>query len=132
MNFMMYQANLRELGQAYTLEFYKESVEEINNIVNLLEENNLNFLLNIFEDDKYLKTILLEFEYINAEIGKLNKSIEHTLEKIEENKKEILNENKRIQSLKKDVKIVKKQMEKFLTDALKRKVNIMGDINLIA
>jgi len=88
-------------------------------------------LFNVFEDEKNIKFILNTFEILKGDNNKLVNQISELKVRNEEVRKEISENEKKILQYKKDSKLAKKQMEKFLTDTLKRKITIMGDINLL-
>lgn len=130
-NLNIYQENLRELSLKITPNFLKETKEFLENLLNLFNNKDFQFLLSIFDDEKNLKGILNSFELLKSENAKTKKTIDELNAKIEEIKKESLDYEKKIVQIKKDSKLVKKQIEKNLIDLLKRKVTIIGDINLI-
>lgn len=131
LNLTMYQTNLRNINEELNHDFLTDSIKFINTVLDKLTIKDFLFIVNIYEDEKNLVTILNSFENIYKEDARLRKEIKENEEKIEETKKEIKDFQNKIEQFKKETKLVKKQMEKFLTDTLKRKVTIMGDINLL-
>ncbi len=131
LNLTMYQTNLRNINEEFNHDFLTESIKFLNTVLDKFTNKDFTFIVNIYEDEKNLVTILNSFENINKEDARLIKEIKENEEKITEIRKEIKELQSRIESFKKESKLVKKQMEKFLTDSLKRKITIIGDINLI-
>jgi hypothetical protein len=131
LNLNIYQTNLRELSLNITPIFLKESKTFLEQILTLLNRKDFIFLLSIFDDEKNLKIILNSFELLKTGNQNLQKQCVELTSKIEEIRKESIEYEKKILQLKKDSKLIKKQMEKFLIDNLKRKITIIGDINLI-
>ena len=131
LNLTMYQTNLRNINEEMNHEFLTESIKFLNTILDKMTNKEFSFLVNIYEDEKNLVTILNSFENIHKEDNRLKREIKDNEDKISEIRKEIKELQSRIEQFKKDSKLVKKQMEKFLTDNLKRKITIIGDINLL-
>jgi hypothetical protein len=131
LNLTMYQTNLRELNEELNHDFLLDAKKFLKQILDKLENKEFLFLVNIFEDEKNLISIVNSFMNIKEENNKLNQNIKDMNSKIADIRKENDEHNARIQQLKKDSKMAKKVMEKFLTDKLKRKITIIGDINLI-
>ena len=131
LNLTMYQTNLRNINEELNHDFLTDSIKFLNSVIDKLTIKDFLFIVNIYEDEKNLVTILNSFENIFKEDARLKKEIKENEDKIEETKKEIKEFQSKIEQFKKETKLVKKQMEKFLTDTLKRKVTIMGDINLL-
>jgi hypothetical protein len=131
LNLTMYQTNLRNINEEQNPEFITNSIKFLNNVLDKLTNKEFTFLVNIYEDEKNLVTILNSFENIHKEDIRLTKEIKENEDKITEIKKEIKELQSKIDQFKKDSKLIKKVMEKFLTDHLKRKITIIGDINLI-
>ncbi len=131
-NLSMYQTNLREISLDHTSDVLQDCKKFITGVIASLENPDLVFLLSIFDDEKNIKLILNSFEILRTENKKLLLSNSDLNNKIDEIKKEISENGKKITQFKKDAKLIKKQMEKFMTDSLKRKITVIGDINLIS
>ena len=99
-------------------------------ILNDLNDKDFELLSGIFENEKKIKSILNSFESIKTENFNLDKNVNESNQKSTELEKESSESNKKINSLKKEAKMVKKIIEKLLTDKMKRKINIIGDVNL--
>lgn len=127
----MYHTELRDLNLELTIDFLNESKNYFIEILKLFDSKEFNFLLDIYEDEKNIKKILNSIELLKMDNSKAETQIKDLISKIEEMRKEIGENEKKIQQFKKDAKLIKKQMEKFLTDNLKRKITIIGDINLL-
>jgi hypothetical protein len=131
LNLTMYQTNLRNINEEMNHDFLTDSIKFLNGVLDKMNNKDFSFLVNIYEDEKNLVTIVKSFENIFNEDSRLRKEIKDNEEKIVEIRKEIKELQGRIEQFKKDSKLVKKIMEKFLTDSLKRKITIIGDINLL-
>jgi hypothetical protein len=131
-NLSMYQSNLREISLEQTSDVLQDCKKFLTGVISSLENPDLVFLLSIFDDEKNIKLILNSFEILRTENKKLLASNVDLNNKIDEIKKEISENGKKIAQFKKDAKLIKKQMEKFMTDSLKRKITVIGDINLIS
>jgi hypothetical protein len=131
LNLTMYQTNLRNINEELNHDFLANSIKFLNSVLDKITNNEFSFLVNIYEDEKNLITILNSFENIHKEDTRLKKETKDNEEKITEIRKEIKELQSKIDQIKKESKFVKKVMEKFLTDHLKRKITIIGDINLI-
>lgn len=130
-NLSIYQNNLRELSLEITTDMLQNCKKFVSDLLTKINNSDFQFLISLFEDEKNLKLILNKFELLKIENENMRKHIHDLETKIEDLKKEISENTKKATHYKKDAKIVKKQMEKFLTDTLKRKITIIGDINLI-
>jgi hypothetical protein len=131
-NLQIFQTNLRELSMKITPDILTEAKSHLESIIQSLDHPDLTFLLNIYDDEKNLKTILNNFELVKSQIKKFQLGNKESQAKIEDLEKEVGENSKKITQYKKDAKQIKKVMEKFLTDTLKRKITIIGDINLIS
>jgi hypothetical protein len=131
-NLSMYQNNLREISLELTSDVLQDCKKYLTGVIAALDNPDLLFLFSIFDDEKNIKLILNSFEILKTENKKLLANNNDLNAKIEEIKKEVIENGKKIAQFKKDAKLIKKQMEKFLTDSLKRKITVIGDINLIS
>jgi hypothetical protein len=131
-NLSMYQNNLREISLELTSDVLQDCKKYLTGVIASLDNPDLLFLFSIFDDEKNIKLILNSFEILKTENKKLLANNNDLNAKIEEIKKEVIENGKKIAQFKKDAKLIKKQMEKFLTDSLKRKITVIGDINLIS
>ena len=126
----IYQGNIREINNDLNQDLLKESKKNLEEILNDLNGKDFELLSGIFEDEKKIKSILNSFESVKTENSNLNKNVNESKNKSSELEKESSESNKKIDSLKKEAKMVKKFIEKILTDKMKRKINIIGDANL--
>jgi len=126
-----YQLDIIKINNELNQDYLSKSIKYINEILALMNDNLLTFLLKMFEDEKNLVTIVNSFDSLKLENISLEEGNANFKKGIEEAKNEVVELNKRIQIYKKDAKALKKLMEKKLTDQLKRKITIIGDINLI-
>jgi hypothetical protein len=126
----IYQGNIREINNELNQDLLKESKKNLEEILNDLNGKDFELLSGIFEDEKKIKSILNSFESVKTENSNLNKNVNESKNKSSELEKESSESNKKIDSLKKEAKMVKKFIEKILTDKMKRKINIIGDANL--
>jgi hypothetical protein len=126
----IYQGNIREINNDLNQDLLKESKKNLEEILNDLNGKDFDLLSGIFEDEKKIKSILNSFESVKTENSNLNKNVNESKQKSSELEKESSESNKKIDSLKKEAKMVKKFIEKILTDKMKRKINIFGDANL--
>lgn len=126
----IYQNSIREINAELNQEFLKEGIKALEEILKIFNEKEFDFLSGIFEDEKKIKNILNSFQSVKQENNNLVKNINELKSKAEELEKESADMNKKIQLIKKESKITKKNMEKILTDKLKRKITIIGDVNL--
>ena len=127
----IYQNSIRDINLEVNQDFLKESKKTLEDILKIFYDREFEFLSNIFEDEKKIKNILNSFESVKTENNNLLKNINELNNKTEELQKESIDFNKKIQQIKKDSKNLKKIMEKTLTDKMKRKITIIGDINLL-
>jgi hypothetical protein len=131
LNLTMYQTNLRELNEELNNDFLNSTKKYLSGILDKLNNKDFVFLVSVFEDEKNLISIVNSFTNLKGDNSRLTSNIKDINGKIDEIRKEINEYNAKIQQFKKDSKMIKKVMEKFLTDNLKRKITIIGDINLI-
>jgi hypothetical protein len=131
LNLTMYQNNLREINEEINNDVLTATKKYLSNIIEKLNNKEFTFLVDIFEDEKNLISIVDTFSNLRNENNRIALNIKEINQKVEEVRKEISEFNAKIQQFKKDAKTIKKIMEKFLTDNLKRKITIIGDINLI-
>jgi hypothetical protein len=131
-NLTIFQPNLRDLSLEITPDKLNDAKKHLEAIIQSLDHPDLIFLLNIYDDEKNLKTILNNFEMLKSDIKKLQINNKESQAKIDDLEKEVAENSRKIAQYKKDAKLIKKMMEKFLTDTLKRKITIIGDINLIS
>ena len=127
----MNQNNLREVNKEINQDFLTKSKQYLQEIIKKLNDHHLNFLLNLYNDKKYVLQIQSNVEKLKIENEKIRKAISEYENKNKEFKLEIEENKKKILNIKKEAKLIKKQMEKKMTDLLKRKITIIGDINLI-
>ena len=127
----MNQNNLREVNKEINQDFLTKSKQYLQEIIKKLNDHHLNFLLNLYNDKKYVLQIQSNVEKLKIENEKIGKAISEYENKNKEFKLEIEENKKKILNIKKEAKLIKKQMEKKMTDLLKRKITIIGDINLI-
>ena len=125
------QNNLREVNKAINQDFLTKSKQFLQEIIDRLNNHHLNFLFNLYNDKKYVVQIQSNVENLRLDNEKIKKAIKEIEIKNIENKSEIEENKKKILNIKKEAKLIKKQMEKKMTDLLKRKITIIGDINLI-
>ncbi len=127
----IYQNSIREINNELSQEFLKESKSAVEEILREFNQKEFDFLSGIFENEKKIKNILNSFESVRQENINLVKNINELKNKADELDRENADLNKKIQQIKKDSKIIKKSIEKLLTDRLKRKTTIIGDVNLL-
>jgi len=125
------QQNLREVNKNLNQDFLINSKKYLQEILSNLDDSNLIFLINLFNDKKYVTQIQSNVENLRLDNEKLKKAIKEFETKNTEYKEEIAENKKKILNIKKESKLIKKQMEKKMTDLLKRKITIIGDLNLI-
>lgn len=126
----IYQNNIREINTELNQDTLKESKAALDEIINIFNEKEFEFLSLIFEDERKIKNILNSFESVKTENNNMNKNINELKAKCDEYAKESAEFNKKIQQIKKDSKLIKKNLEKTLTDKMKRKITVIGDVNL--
>jgi len=128
---LTYQLDILKVNNEINQEFLTTSKKYISEILSLINNDLLTFLLKMFDDENNILKIVNSFESLKLENISLENGNINFKKGIEEAKGEIVELNKKVQGFKKDAKVFKKLMEKKLTDHLKRKITIIGDINLI-
>ena len=96
------------------------------------EKKELIFISDLFDDENNIKTIVDLFNEIKINNSKLKNVIAEYKKKDVEILAEIKENEKKINEFKKSAISIRKVTEMFLTKKLQRKINIMGDENLIA
>ena len=129
-NLSMYNKNLRDINNEVSSDTLVEYDNYLNTLLSYFENNNFNSAFSLFDNEKNFLKIINQFIFCYNEIEKSVKFINDSRNKISEIDSEINEQQKRIIEFKKIAKSCKKDIEKSLTTNLKRKVTIIGDVNL--
>ena len=131
-NLAMYDQSLKDFNLKYSNEDLSGLKTELESIISLFEKKELIFISDLFDDENNIKTIVDLFNEIKINNSKLKNVIAEYKKKDVEILAEIKENEKKINEFKKSAISIRKVTEMFLTKKLQRKINIMGDENLIA
>lgn len=130
-NLMMYQQAFKDYNYKYTIEDMAENVSVISSLLDSLYLKDLLFLTALYNDEDSIKTITETYSEIKIHNSKLKNMIAELSKKNEEIAMEIKLNERKVLEYKKIAVGLRKATEIAITKALKRKISIIGDENLI-
>ena len=131
-NLTMYNQELKQFNLKYSSDDFNNCIEYIQQTLKLMEDKKFISICDLFNDDNNIKRIIDLINDIKVQNSKLNNVIEGYVKKNAEIQNEIKEHEKKMNDFKKEAIKIRKATEVFLTKKLQRKINVMGDENLIA
>lgn len=128
--FSIYSPILRQFSNEYSEERIKEILSHYELILSKLNSIDLKMLIRLYESERIVFRIVSELNIIIEGIYKSKDSVIIFNNKIQELKENISQVSKSKDVQIKEIKTFKKIVEKTLTNALKRKISIIGNKNL--
>lgn len=128
--YSLYSDDLRVLSSEYPIDKIESMLDQILKCVELTDSQDFKFLLRMNESEKIVLKIIADIDSSFDALLKAKDDIISIKSKLEECKAQISLNMKSRDDLKKEVKNIKKNVEKTLTNLLKRKILIIGHKNL--